>query len=35
MMSVRRSGKMDAASSHKEIRIDNGTDFLTEDEDAV
>jgi hypothetical protein len=35
MMSVRRSGKMDAASSHKERRIDNGTDFLTGDEDVI
>jgi hypothetical protein len=35
MTSARRSGKMDATSNHKEMRMDNGTDFLTEEEDVI
>jgi hypothetical protein len=31
MINVRRSGKMDAAINHKEMRMDNGSDFLVDD----
>jgi len=30
MTRVRRSGKMDTAISHKEMRMDNGSDFLVD-----
>jgi len=31
MTSARRSGKMDTAINHKEMRMDNGSDFLVDE----